>query len=163
ASLAQVRAYSCFARFSCGFGDQLFSLLPTRLIGGCTLLFGESRRRRTSYCGKEHRRLTLRKSQRRQSERLLCRGYPGRDSNALIQDSRSEGDLAYLNPAISKQAGESLRDRQATGRRSHCRRQRAEKWRRRARKRAADRGGQRFPSLGRYLRSQTDRHLFGRE
>src|SRR5437667_1813373 len=42
AALAQVRAYGCFARFSCGFGDQLFSLLPTRLTGGCTLLCGES-------------------------------------------------------------------------------------------------------------------------
>src|SRR5205809_5515263 len=55
APLAQVCAYSCFARFSCGFGDQLFSLLPTRLTGGWTLLFGESRRRRTPYSGKEHR------------------------------------------------------------------------------------------------------------
>jgi TolB-like protein len=39
--LAQVRAYRCFAPFSCGFDDQLSSLLPTRLTGGCPLLFGE--------------------------------------------------------------------------------------------------------------------------
>ncbi len=41
--LAQVRPYRCFARFSSGFGDQLFRLLPTRLTGRCTLLFGSRR------------------------------------------------------------------------------------------------------------------------
>ena len=95
-----VRAYRCFARFSCGFGDQLSSLLPARLAGGCTLLFGESRRRRTCYCGKEYRRSSIRKPERRKSQRLLCRRHPGRDSDALIQDRRFEGDLAHLHAAL---------------------------------------------------------------
>src|SRR5436305_15344645 len=107
APLVQVCAYRCFAPFSCGFGDQLFSLLPTRLTGGCTLLFGESRRRRTSYCGKEYRRSSLRKSERRKSQRVLCRGYPGRDSDALIQNRRSKSNLAHIDAALQKRAGKS--------------------------------------------------------
>ena len=36
------------------------------------------------------RRLTLRKPERRKSQRLLCRRNPGRNSDALIQDRRLE-------------------------------------------------------------------------
>src|SRR5207253_526032 len=54
--------------------------------------------------GKEHRRLTLRKPERRQSERLLCRRDPGRDSEPLIQDRGSEGDLAHIDAALQKRA-----------------------------------------------------------
>src|SRR5713226_8639657 len=32
-----------------------------------------------------------------QSERLLCRRHPARDSDALIQDRGSEGDLAHIH------------------------------------------------------------------
>ena len=38
-------------------------------------------------------------------ERLLCRRHPGRDSDALIEDRRSEGDLAYIHAALQKRAG----------------------------------------------------------
>src|SRR6266480_7426334 len=59
----------------------------------------------TSCAGKEHRGASVRKSERRQSERLLCRRHPGRDSGALIEDRRSEGDLAHIHAALQKRAG----------------------------------------------------------
>ena len=79
---------------------------------------------------------------RRQSQRLLCRRHPGRDSDALIQDRRSEGDLAHIDAALQERAGKPARDRQATWRRPHPGRKRAEERRRRARERAADQSSQ---------------------
>src|SRR2546425_1956876 len=64
--------------------------------------------------GKEHRRLTVRKPERRQSKRIFCRRHPGRDSDALIEDRRSEGDLAYLDSTLQKHSGKPPRDREAT-------------------------------------------------
>ena len=41
----------------------------------------------------------------RQSQRLLCRWHPGRNSDALSEDRRSEGDLAHIDAALQKRAG----------------------------------------------------------
>ena len=62
-----------------------------------------------------------------------------------------KGNLAHIDAALQKRAGKPARDRQATWRRKHRGRKRAEERRRRARERAVDQSGQRFPSLGRYL------------
>ena len=86
--------------------------------------------------------LPFRKPERRQSQRLLCRRHPGRDSDALIQDRRSEGHLAHIDAALQKRAGKPARDRQATWRRPHPGRKRAEERRRRACERAANQSSQ---------------------
>ena len=49
-----------------------------------------------------------------------------------------KGDLAHIHAALQKRAGKPARDRQATWRRPHPGRQRAEERRRRARERAVD-------------------------
>ncbi len=54
--------------------------------------------------GKKHRRLALRKPERRQSERLFCRRHPGRNSEPLVKDRGSEGDLAHIDAALQKRA-----------------------------------------------------------
>jgi hypothetical protein len=76
--------------------------------------------------GKKHRGFAFPKPERRESERLLCRRHPGRDSDALIEDRRPEGHLAHIDAALQKRAGEPARDRQAAWRRPHPGRQRAE-------------------------------------
>jgi len=52
------------------------------------------------------------------------------------------GDLAHIDAALQERAGEPASDRQATWRRPHRGRKRAEERRRRARKRAADQSSQ---------------------
>src|SRR5205823_11163934 len=51
---------------------------------------------------KKHRRLALRKPERRQSERLLCRRHPGRNSEPLVEDRRPKSHLAHLDAALQK-------------------------------------------------------------
>src|SRR4029453_3566798 len=51
---------------------------------------------------KEHSRATFRKSERGKGQCLLCQRNPGRDSDALIEDCRSEGDLAHIHAALQK-------------------------------------------------------------
>src|SRR5882724_7152707 len=101
--------------------------------------------------GKINRCFAIRKPERRQSQRLLCRGHQGRDFDALIKDRRPEGDLAYIHAALQERAGKSARDCQATWRSSHSGRQRAEERQRRSRERAIDQCSHRFSSLGRYI------------
>ena len=57
------------------------------------------RRKRASRC------LPFENLSRRQRQRLLCRRHSGRNSDALIQDRRSEGDLAHIHAALQKRAG----------------------------------------------------------
>ena len=40
-------------------------------------------------------------------QRLLCGRHPGRDSDPLIEDRRSEGDLAHIDAALQERAGKS--------------------------------------------------------
>src|SRR4029077_16482407 len=79
---------------------------------------------------------TVRKSERRKGQRLFCRRNPGRDPDALIEDRRSEGDLAHIYAALQKYAGKSAGDRKATWRRPCLGRKRAKEWRHRTRKRS---------------------------
>src|SRR5437016_14321216 len=51
----------------------------------------------TKHCGKEYRRIALRKSQRRESERLLCGRHSRRDSDSLGKDLRPESDFPQLD------------------------------------------------------------------
>ena len=53
---------------------------------------------------KEHRSDALCKPERGQSERLLCRGHPGRNRDAAREDRGFESDLAHVNPALQKRA-----------------------------------------------------------
>src|SRR5437762_7993243 len=76
--------------------------------------------------GKKHRGASFRKLEPRSRQRLLCRRNPRRDSDALIEDRRSEGDLAHLDAALQKRPGKPARDRKATWRRSCSGRERAE-------------------------------------
>src|SRR6266480_4249589 len=97
ASLAEICACSCLAfvggRPSCQFFN-LSSLASPRAKPGIL------RSQPCSDSRKINRRLTLRKPERRKSQRLLCRRNPGRDSDALIQDRRSEGHLAYIHATL---------------------------------------------------------------
>src|SRR6266480_7918671 len=139
ASLAEICACSCLAfvggRPSCQFFN-LSSLASPRAKPGIL------RSQPCSDSRKINRRLTLRKPERRKSQRLLCQWNPGRDSDALIEDRRSEGDLAHIYAALQERAGKPARDRKATWRRPYPGRKRAEERRRRARQRAADQSSQ---------------------
>jgi hypothetical protein len=55
---------------------------------------------------------------------LLCRRHPGRDPDTLIQDCRSEGDLAYIDAKVQERAGQSARNRKTAGRCEYPRGQR---------------------------------------
>src|SRR6476469_670233 len=111
--------------FSCsGFrlGDQFSGIFLSSIINDY-LRFTQGNRNSDSCYGcssrKEHRRLTVRKPERRRRERLLRRRRPGRDSDALIQDRRFEGHLAHIDTEVSEQTRESLRDRKAAWRSKH--------------------------------------------
>src|SRR5262249_55627633 len=81
----------------------------------------------------KHSSTSLREPERGKSKRLLCRRHPGRDSEPLIKDLRSERDLADLDSTLQKHAGKSSRDRKATGGRTYRGRKRAKERRRSAR------------------------------
>jgi len=55
-----------------------------------------------SYSRKKHRCNAIRESERRKIQRLLCRRHSGRDSDTIIQDRRSKGDLTFINAALQK-------------------------------------------------------------
>ena len=86
-----------------------------------------------------------------QGKRLLCRWHPGRNSDALSEDRRSEGDLAHIHAALQKRAGESARDRKATWGRPHLGRKRAKSRQRGAHQRAVNQSCNRCAPLGREL------------
>src|SRR5438132_11331911 len=71
-------------------------------------VFSLSRAINAGCAGKKHRGASIRKLERRKSERLLCRRHPGRDPDALIQNRRSEGDLAHIDAALQKRAGKPV-------------------------------------------------------
>src|SRR5882672_9588609 len=113
ASLAEICACSCLAFVGGRLGCRFFNLssLASPLAQPGTL-----RSQPRSDSGKINRRLTLRKPERRKSQRLLCQRNPGRDSDAVIQDRRSEGDLADIDAALQERAGKPARSRQTTWR-----------------------------------------------
>src|SRR4029077_3716805 len=82
-------------------------------------VFSLSRATDPGCAGKIDRSASLCKPERGQSERLLCRGHSGRNRDAAREDRGFESDLAHLNPAISEQARQSLRDREAAWRGEH--------------------------------------------
>ena len=117
-------------------------LVLAAIIAGFVFLLRRPMRSALAIVEKSIAVLPFENLKRRQSQRLLCRRHPGRNSDALIQDRRSEGDLAHIDAALQKRAGKPARDRQATWRRPHPGRKRAEKRRCRAGERAANQSSQ---------------------
>ena len=64
--------------------------------------------------GQIDRRTAICKSLRRQVQRLLRRGHPGRNPDPTGQDRCAQGDLAHLDPALCEQPEQPARDRQAS-------------------------------------------------
>src|SRR6266550_5169613 len=117
AALAKSLDCSCFGCSGRRFGDQFSDIFLSSIVNDHTRLIQGNRD--TDYrCSsrKEHRRLAVRKPERRQRKRLLRRRRPGRDSDALIQDRRFEGHLAQIDTTVSEQTRKSLRDRKAAWR-----------------------------------------------
>jgi hypothetical protein len=66
---------------------------------------------------KASRVLPFENRSRRHRQRATLPMDPGRDSDALIQDRRSEGDLPHIDAALYKCAWKPCRNREATWRR----------------------------------------------
>ena len=112
------------------------------IVAAFVFLLRRPTRSATAIVGKKHCRSPLRKLKPRSRQRLFRRRRPGRDPDAVIQNRRFEGDLAYIHAALQERAGKPARDRPAAWGRPHPGRKRAEEWRRRARECAADQSSQ---------------------
>jgi serine/threonine protein kinase len=63
--------------------------------------------------GEKHRRVAARKSERRQRERIFCQRHSGANSDGAGQDRGLKSNLAHFYATVSKQASQSLRNREA--------------------------------------------------
>ena len=73
------------------------------------------------------RRVAVRKSKRRESERVLCRRYPGRNPYPSIAYRRSESDFTDVDSTLQEHDRTNGRNRKATRRREYSGRLRSAK------------------------------------
>ena len=88
---------------------------------------GRQSRDRPAGCSKKiDRRVAVRKFKRRQNECLFCRWHPGGNPDTLVPYCGSKSHFTHVNAAFQKCKRASAGYREATWRREHSRRQRAQ-------------------------------------